>query len=60
MPILNDFCFLFFATASNSEVRSMLYLAIRLDFITKEKAGKLIDDSNKISKMLFGLIKSLK
>jgi len=38
----------------------MLYLAIRLDFITKEKAGKLIDDSNKISKMLFGLIKSLK
>jgi len=52
--------FLFFATASNSEVRSMLYLAIRLDFITKEKAGKLIDDSNEISKMLFGLIKSLK
>ena len=52
--------FLYFATASNSEVRSMLYLAIRLDFITKEKADKLINDSNEISKMLFGLIKSLK
>jgi hypothetical protein len=38
----------------------MLYLAIRLDIITKQKAGKLVDDSNEISKMLFGLIKSLK
>ena len=38
----------------------MLYLALRLDFITKEKAGKLIDYANEISKMLFGLIKSLK
>ncbi len=52
--------FLYFATASNSEVRSMLYLAIRLEFITKEKGNLFINNSNEISKMLFGLIKSLK
>lgn len=52
--------FLFFATASNSEVRSMLYLACRLNFITQENAKKLIEDSNEIPRMLFGLIKSLK
>lgn len=52
--------FLYFATASTSEVRSMLYLSIRLNFIEKELAEKLINNSNEISRMLFGLIKSLK
>ncbi|MGB1307973.1 MAG: four helix bundle protein [Oceanihabitans sp.] len=52
--------FLYFATASTSEVRSMLYLSIRLNFIEKEMAKKLISNSNEISRMLFGLIKSLK
>tara|TARA_R110002073_G_scaffold216229_2_gene376470 strand:- start:38050 stop:38397 length:348 start_codon:yes stop_codon:yes gene_type:complete len=52
--------FLYFAIASNSEVRSMLYLAIRLNFIKEEKAKELIANSNEIAKMISGFIKSLK
>ncbi|MDG1040417.1 MAG: four helix bundle protein [Polaribacter sp.] len=52
--------FLYFSLASNSEVRSMLYLAIRLNFLPEESAKKLIDSSNEIARMIFGLIKSLK
>ncbi|MEZ4817368.1 MAG: four helix bundle protein [Flavobacteriaceae bacterium] len=51
--------FLYFATASNSEVRSMLYLAVRLKFISEKTSEDLLQTSNEISKMLFGLIKSL-
>ena len=52
--------FLYFALASNSEVRSMLYLAVRLNFISELASKKLIDNSNEIARMIFGLIKSLK
>ena len=52
--------FLYFSLASNSEVRSMLYLAVRLNFISEVSAKKLIDNSNEIARMIFGLIKSLK
>jgi len=52
--------FLYFALASNSEVRSMLYLAVRLKFISKEISEELIKSSNEIARMIFGLIKSLK
>ncbi len=52
--------FLYFALASNSEVRSMLYLSIRLNFLDKEESRELIDKTNEISKMLYGLIKSIK
>ncbi|RSC94874.1 four helix bundle protein [Tenacibaculum singaporense] len=54
--------FLYYALGSNSEVRSMLYLAVRLEFIykDKEKSTKLIHQSNEISRMIFGLIKSMK
>lgn len=52
--------FLYFSLASNSEVRSMLYLSVRLGFIDETEAGKLIDKTNEISKMLHGLIKSIK
>ena len=52
--------FLYFSLASNSEVRSMLYLAVRLDFISEKTAKELIEKSNEIAKMTFGLIKSLK
>ncbi|WP_047416800.1 four helix bundle protein [Cellulophaga sp. Hel_I_12] len=51
--------FLYFASASNSEVRSMLYLSVKLNFISKEKASDLIDKTNEISKVLFGFIKSI-
>jgi len=58
MLILSVSCF--FSTGSTSEVRSMLYLSIRLNLIEESVASPLIKDSNEISKMLFGLIKSLK
>lgn len=51
--------FLYFASASNSEVRSMLYLSIKLNFISEENATFLIDKTNEISKMLYGFIKSI-
>ena len=52
--------FLYISLASNSESRSMLYLAVRLNFISDEIAKDLIGKSNEIAKMLSGLIKSLK
>ena len=52
--------FLYYALGSNSELRSMLYLSVRLNFISKEESDALIEDSNEISKMLYGLIKSMK
>lgn len=52
--------FLYIATSSNSEVRSMLYLAQRLNFLNKSKTQKLIDSSNEISRMIYGLINSMK
>ncbi|WP_425223032.1 hypothetical protein [Psychroserpens sp.] len=38
----------------------MQYLTVRLNFSEKEIADKLISNSNEISRMLYGLIKSLK
>lgn len=52
--------FLYISLASNSETRSMLYLAVRLKFISKEVSVDLINRFNEIAKMLFGSIKSLK
>lgn len=51
--------FLYYALSSNSEVRSMLYLAVRLNFISNDKSEILIEKSNEISKMIYGLIKSI-
>ncbi|MEN8857604.1 MAG: four helix bundle protein [Flavobacteriaceae bacterium] len=52
--------FLYISLASNSETRSMLYLAVKLNFISDKIAEDLIEKSNEIAKMLSGLIKSLK
>lgn len=52
--------FLYFATSSNSEVRFMLYLSERLNYLPKERTAELIDKSNEISRMLYGLIQSMK
>jgi len=51
--------FLYMATGSTSEVRSMLYLAKRLDYINPDKAQTMIDGTNEVSKIIYGLIKSL-
>ena len=52
--------FLYISLASNSETRSMLYLAVRLNFISDEVSTVLIEKFNEIAKMLSGLIKSFK
>jgi len=52
--------FLFIARGSCGEVRSMLYVALELKYITKETFVELSDRCLVISKMLFGLIKALK
>lgn len=52
--------FLYYSTGSCSEVRSMLYLALKLSFIDNNTKSDLIDKTHEISKILKGLIKSLK
>ncbi|MDY6894056.1 MAG: four helix bundle protein [Thermotogota bacterium] len=51
--------FIYIAIGSCSEVKSMLYLANRLNYIEKEKANNCIEQANEISKILRGLVKSL-
>ena len=51
--------FLFISLASCSEVRSMLYLAERLNYINKEEAELLRQNCVEISKIISGFIKSL-
>ncbi len=52
--------FLFYYLGSNSEVRSMIYLSVRLNLLAKEKADQIIEMTNEVSKLLYGLIKSIK
>ncbi|MDR3227116.1 MAG: four helix bundle protein [Prevotellaceae bacterium] len=52
--------FLYIAISSCSEVKSMLYLAERLNFINGEQKTLLLEKADEISKILRGLIKSLK
>jgi four helix bundle protein len=52
--------FLYFAISSNSEVRSMLYLSERLNYLDENQSKGLIEKSNEISRMLYGLIQSMK
>lgn len=52
--------FLYIAIASCSETKSMLYLAERLKLLSSEKQIKLIRQAEEVSKIIRGLIKSLK
>jgi len=52
--------FLFISLASCSEVKSMLYLGERLNYINTKKAKNLRDNCDEISKIILGFIKSLK
>lgn len=52
--------FLFYSKGSCAEVRSMLYLAAKLDYISQEQFVHLHSQSLEISRLLSGLIKSLK
>jgi len=51
--------FLNISKGSNGELRSMLYAALDLSYIHKQNFEMLSEQSKEISKMLFGLIKSL-
>jgi four helix bundle protein len=51
--------FLFISKGSSGEIRSMLYIALRLQYINSIKFIKLKNDTEEISKMLSGLIKTL-
>src|SRR5690606_41534328 len=51
--------FLYISLGSNSETKSMLYLAQRLNYLNKINADMLIEQSREVSKIIRGLIKSL-
>ena len=51
--------FLFIAKGSCGEVRSMLYLALDLKYITEKDFEKMYNECMEISKMLSGFIKTL-
>ena len=51
--------FLYIAISSSSETRSMLYLAGRLNYLNSEKKVYLIEQTNEVSKIIRGLIKSI-
>ncbi|EKE19992.1 MAG: S23 ribosomal protein [uncultured bacterium] len=52
--------FLYIAKGSCGEVRSMIYLAQDLRYITNKESGELLEISAEISRILSGFIKKLK
>ncbi|MDD5571076.1 MAG: four helix bundle protein [Bacteroidales bacterium] len=51
--------FLFVAKGSAGEIRNMLYIAKKLNYLNQDKFDKLFELSSSISKMLSTLIKTL-
>ena len=51
--------FLYIAKGSCGEVRSMLYLAVELDYLSRVKFNDFYENTTEISKILGGFIKSL-
>lgn len=51
--------FLYIARGSCGEVRSMIYLAKELEYLTKEEFNFIYNELIEISKLIFGLIKTL-
>ncbi|MEO6692890.1 MAG: four helix bundle protein [Saprospiraceae bacterium] len=51
--------FLFIALGSCSEVKSMVYLSVKLKILHIEKSSTLFNQTNEIAKIINGLIKSI-
>jgi len=51
--------FLYIAKGSCGEVRSMLYIALKLNYISVKQFQRFYQSSTEISKMISGLIKTL-
>jgi four helix bundle protein len=51
--------FLYISLGSSSEVKSMIYLAERLGYVSSETRENIIQQSGEINKIIYGLIKSL-
>ena len=51
--------FLFISQGSCSEVKSMIYIALKLNYISSGEFSLIYGQLNEIGKMLFGLIKTL-
>jgi four helix bundle protein len=52
--------YLHIALGSSSEVKSMVYLAEKLNYITKEEQRVLFAKSEEVGRLIFGLIRSIK
>jgi four helix bundle protein len=52
--------FLFISHGSVAEVQAALYLALDLNYVPQEKFQKLFNDCTEISRIISGLIKSLR
>ena len=52
--------FLDIAKGSCGELRTQLYIAVRLDHVSADRATALIEEARRISRMLSGLIKHLR
>jgi len=52
--------FLYIALGSCSEVRSMSYLAKRLNYIDDPIQSEILEQCHEINRLLYGLIKSIK
>ena len=52
--------FLHIALGSLSEVKSMIYLAVRLDYISNSERENLIKKTTEVGRIIYGLIKSIK
>ena len=52
--------FLYYSQGSCSELRTQIYIGMKIEYIETETGNRWISESTEISKMLHGLIKSLK
>lgn len=52
--------FLYIAKGSAGELRSMTYLAYKLDYVTESEANKMMNEALEISRLIMGLIKTLR